>query len=53
MDDLYESDKSSTLKEEMHIRCDMEICEGCPYYYGEADLCMEGEDDVPDDLEKK
>ena len=30
-----------------------EICKGCPYYYGEIDECMLGEDDVPYDLEQK
>lgn len=28
-------------------------CYGCPYYFGEIDSCMFGEDDVPDNLEKK
>ena len=28
-------------------------CHGCPYYFGEIDSCMFGEDDVPDNLEKK
>lgn len=27
-------------------------CQGCPYYYGEIDQCMFGEEDVPDNLEK-
>lgn len=30
-----------------------EKCNGCPYYYGEIDQCMVGEDDVPDNLERK
>lgn len=30
-----------------------ERCNGCPYYFGEIDQCMVGEDDVPDNLEKK
>lgn len=30
-----------------------EKCNGCPYYFGEIDQCMVGEDDIPDDLEKK
>ena len=30
-----------------------EICKDCPYYYGEIDECMLGEDDVPYDLEQK
>ena len=30
-----------------------EICKDCPYYYGEINQCMYGEEDVPDDLEKK
>lgn len=35
------------------MRCNIEICEGCPYYfYSEVDMCMEGEDDIPDNLEK-
>ena len=29
------------------------ICEDCPYYYGEVNWCMYGEEDVPDNLEKK
>lgn len=28
-------------------------CNGCPYYFGEINQCMIGEDDVPDNLEKK
>ena len=28
-------------------------CNGCPYYYGEINQCMYGEEDVPDDLKKK
>lgn len=28
-----------------------ERCKDCPYYYGEINLCMFGEEDVPDDLE--
>lgn len=28
-------------------------CHGCPYYFGEIDSCMVGEDDIPDNLEKK
>ena len=28
-------------------------CNGCPYYYGEVDQCMVGEDGIPDNLEKK
>ena len=30
-----------------------ETCKDCQYYYGEINQCMFGEDDVPDDLEKK
>lgn len=30
-----------------------EKCNGCPYYFGEIDQCMVGEEDVPDNLEKK
>lgn len=30
-----------------------ETCKDCPYYYGEIDQCMYGEEDVPDGLEKK
>lgn len=25
-----------------------EKCNGCPYYYGEIDSCMFGEEDVPE-----
>lgn len=28
-------------------------CNGCPYYFGEVDQCMIGEDGVPDNLEMK
>lgn len=30
-----------------------EICKDCPYYYGEINECMVGEDDVSCDLEQK
>ena len=30
-----------------------EICKDCPYYFGEINECMVGEDDVPCDLEQK
>lgn len=30
-----------------------EKCNGCPYYFGEIDSCMFGEEDVPIDMEKK
>ena len=30
-----------------------EICKDCPYYYGEINYCMYGEENVPDYLEKK
>lgn len=30
-----------------------ETCKDCPYYYGEINWCMYGEEDVSDDLEKK
>ena len=30
-----------------------ETCKDCPYYYGEVNQCMYGEECVPDDLEKK
>lgn len=32
---------------------DFERCNGCPYYFGEIDQCMYGEDDVPKDMSKK
>lgn len=28
-------------------------CNGCPYYYGEIDSCMYGEEDIPNDMERK
>ena len=28
-------------------------CKHCPYYYGEINQCMYGEEDVQDDLKKK
>lgn len=30
-----------------------EKCKSCPYYFGEIDQCMYGEEDVPKNLEKK
>ena len=30
-----------------------ETCKDCPYYYGEINWCMYGEEGVPDDLKKK
>lgn len=30
-----------------------ETCNGCPYYYGEVNQCMFGEEGVSDNLEKK
>ena len=30
-----------------------ETCKDCPYYYGEINQCMYGEEDVPNNLEKK
>ena len=30
-----------------------ETCKDCPYCYREVNLCMYGEENVPDDLEKK
>ena len=30
-----------------------ETCKDCLYYYGEINWCMCGEENVPDDLEKK
>ena len=30
-----------------------EICKDCPYYYGEINWCMYGEEGVTDNLEKK
>ena len=30
-----------------------ETCKDCPYYFGEINWCMYGEENVPDDLEKK
>ena len=28
-------------------------CKDCPYYYGEINWCMYGEEGVPNNLEKK
>lgn len=28
-------------------------CNGCPYYFGEIDSCMYGEEDVPNDMKRK
>lgn len=30
-----------------------EKCNGCPYYFGEIDQRMFGEDDIPNNMEKK
>lgn len=30
-----------------------EICKDCPYYYGEINECMCGEEDVPDNMDRK
>ena len=30
-----------------------ETCKDCPYYYGEVNWCMYGEENVPNNLEKK
>ena len=30
-----------------------ETCKDCPYYYGEINWCMYGEEGAPDNLEKK
>lgn len=30
-----------------------EKCKDCPYYYGEFDWCMVGEENVPDNLVRK
>ena len=30
-----------------------ETCKDCPYYYGEVNQCMYGEEGVPDNMEKK
>jgi hypothetical protein len=30
-----------------------EKCKDCPYYYGEIDWCMVGEENVPDNLVRK
>ena len=30
-----------------------ETCKDCLYYYGEINQCMYGEEDVPNNLEKK
>lgn len=41
---------SNHIKNDIHS---VECLAGCPYYYGEGDICMEGEDGVPDNLVKK
>ena len=35
------------------MNLDYEVCKECPYYFGEMNRCMYGEEDVPDNLEKK
>ena len=39
---------SKTKKRNMY-----ETCKDCLYYYGEINQCMYGEEDVPNNLEKK
>ena len=34
------------------MNLDYEVCKECPYYFGETNWCMYGEEDVPDNLEK-
>lgn len=38
------------MKKKMFID---EKCKDCPYYYGEFDWCMVGEENVPDNLVRK
>lgn len=48
--ELYE--RLITKKEEAKMS-NYEKCNSCPYYYGEIDQCMCGEEDIPKNLEKK
>lgn len=43
----------SPSKELVNDYSNYETCNGCPYYYSEVDICMFGEDHVPDNLEQK
>ena len=35
------------------MNLDYEVYKECPYYFGEMNWCMCGEEDIPDNLEKK
>lgn len=42
--------RNEEMKKKMFID---EKCKDCPYYYGEFDWCMVGEENVPDNLVRK
>ena len=48
VDDYKAKEWQKMIDDEMY-----ETCKDCPYYYGEVNLCMYGEENVPNDLEKK
>ena len=49
--ELYE--KLVTKKENTKMMRNYDKCNGCPYYFGEIDNCMYGEEDIPNDMERK
>ena len=49
--ELYE--KLVTKKENTKMMHNYDKCNGCPYYFGEIDNCMYGEEDIPNDMERK
>ena len=48
VDDYKEKEWQKMIKYPIY-----KTCKDCPYYYGEINQCMYGEEGVPDDLEKK
>ncbi len=49
--ELYE--KLVTKKENTKMMHNQDKCNGCPYYFGGIDNCMYGEEDIPNDMERK
>ena len=47
-DVIDDKEAKKMINDEMY-----ETCKDCPYYYGEVDWCMYGEEGVPNNLEKK
>lgn len=51
--ELYEKLITKKKKEEYKMINNYAKCNGCPYYFGEIDSCMYGEEDIPNDMERK